>query len=1070
MADTVTLRIRVSPEDLAKIRKQIDGLENDPLEIPVKTDNGLDSFFGDLMPNLTKIGIALAGAAGAAKLLSAGFQGMIEKQDQLADLSAMTGLVGDELENAGDMATELSNKFGTSLTQNIEGVKVLISKLGPEVARDSDAMASMAENVNLLSKTSSGLSDTAATAGILANTLNAMGLSSADAATKAEFMARAVNVLAAGAKEGSIEADQISASLLKSGAVMQATGVTIEEGVAAIEVLGQKFADGAENGNMLKNVQLKLQEGRFIPKDTSAALQQAGVDIAKLTDNSLSLSERLGALKPIVNDTALITKFFGSENIVAAQHLIANAQAIDEMRAIITGTNTAQEQAAVKMATLSESWNRFRTTVSNAVTGGLEKAFNLVQKLGPVFTFLGPSIGAAAVAMGIYTLATNLGTIATSKAITAFLSMSKAMMTNPWVLTAAGIAMAVVALEKLIKTTGEQAEAQYEASKLAEENLKVQRESLQAAIDEKTAQHDLIAEYEQLRAKKNKTADETARYATLIKALKAQFPQLIESTDAYGISLGTLTPLAEQVSQRIEKLNGDMAKLTALQKQTAAETLAAATAITSNNVWESYWDNVGKAIYKSNEMGMRTKEGIMKEFEALRQKVYAAQSSEALIAAEQEMIDFVRRGVLSRGMIDKEDFEQYKADVLAFAKDRRTELAASGKFGVRATGPKEGDISEDGTMVFKGGKWVPVKPSGGGGDADAAQRRRDEQYRLKQQELRNAEDLELIKLKNTGASEKEILAVRVGYAEKTLDLMKQYKQSEIDQLKQSGDIAKLREEQKYATTKMLVRNSIEYLEDQLKQLRDQLKTTDASTPLFRQLTDQADELERKIGKIKEGSAWLTEEGFYLELNTPESEPPLQVDFSELEKQKDEAKQLGEQIGDALGAAIGESLDFSKAAESFTKFGRQMLAIAVDLALRELLVKAALGWASEIASKGLLGIITGGVASAAVLALAGKIKSAIAGFATGGVIVGENGPEIIAPAQEFSQFAGVIVSNAISYMQRALSALDRAQVAHRSISAQQSLSFAPAQVEFRGDRAIAFLQVQAYRENRAALEY
>src|SRR5690625_4890372 len=101
-----------------------------------------------------------------------------------------------------------------------------------------------------------------------------------------------------------------------------------------------------------------LAAGRFLPPDVKENLQEAGIDVEKLTDKSLSLTDRLKPLKGILNDTGLMTKLFGKENSNAAIALISNIDKVQDMTKAITGTNNAYEQAAVIMRSPAEKAKR----------------------------------------------------------------------------------------------------------------------------------------------------------------------------------------------------------------------------------------------------------------------------------------------------------------------------------------------------------------------------------------------------------------------------------------------------------------------------------------------------------------------------------------------------------------------------------------------------------------------------------------------------------------------------------------------------------------------------------------
>ena len=108
-----------------------------------------------------------------------------------------------------------------------------------------------------------------------------------------------------------------------------------------------------------------LAQGRFLPKDTKAELQAAGVNIDTLTDSSLSLSDRLKPLKGIMNDQALVTKLFGKENSNAAIAMISNTDEANRLTEAVSGTNTAYEQAAIIMESPAEKNARLKAQIDD---------------------------------------------------------------------------------------------------------------------------------------------------------------------------------------------------------------------------------------------------------------------------------------------------------------------------------------------------------------------------------------------------------------------------------------------------------------------------------------------------------------------------------------------------------------------------------------------------------------------------------------------------------------------------------------------------------------------------------
>ncbi|MBQ0113442.1 MAG: phage tail tape measure protein [Bacteroidales bacterium] len=308
----------------------------------------------------------------------------------LQELSAITGVAGEGLEEIGDMAKDVSKRFGTDAAQGVESFKLLLSQLSPELAKTPEVMKKMSENVATLSKTMGG--DTTAAAQVLTTAMNQYGVSMEDPIEAEREMARMMNVMAAAAKEGSAELPQIQEALKQSGMAAKSAGVSFEETNAAIQVLDKAGRKGAEGGVALRNVMSTLAQGRFLPKDVQEELRRAGINVNVLTDNSRSLKDRLEVLKPVLQDQALLSKLFGRENAASAMALIGNTQALEAYTKAVTGTNTATEQAATIMQSYEERHNRLQAQIEALkikifdISGGISM---YVQTIGEMIIPLG---------------------------------------------------------------------------------------------------------------------------------------------------------------------------------------------------------------------------------------------------------------------------------------------------------------------------------------------------------------------------------------------------------------------------------------------------------------------------------------------------------------------------------------------------------------------------------------------------------------------------------------------------------------------------------------------------------
>lgn len=311
-------------------------------------DSGVRRFTGTLATFSYLKDVFQNVADGVTALSSAG----ITLDSQMHDLSAVAGVTGDGLKQIEKFARESAKAFGTDASVAVEGYKLLLSQLSPELGKYPEALRSMGDCIQTTSKLMGG--DGVAAAQVLTTAMNQYGISLEDPTAASEEMARMMNVMAAAGQAGSAELPAISAALQQCGMAAKAANVSFEETNAAIQVLDKAGKKASEGGVALRNVLGQLSKGRFVEKQAAEELQKAGIDVTALGDNTKSLKERLEMLKPMLNDSALLSKFFGVENANAARALIQGTDALEDFTTAVTGTNSATDQAAIVMDSYAE--------------------------------------------------------------------------------------------------------------------------------------------------------------------------------------------------------------------------------------------------------------------------------------------------------------------------------------------------------------------------------------------------------------------------------------------------------------------------------------------------------------------------------------------------------------------------------------------------------------------------------------------------------------------------------------------------------------------------------------------
>lgn len=337
--------------------------------------------------NKARIGMLnLASAFGIAtgvyaftSALRGAFNIISENEDAFASLSAITGLTGEKFEVFRTAITNTASELKVSSTE-VASAAEKIASAQPKLLESADALAGVTKEAITLNKAIKG--DLTETSMALVGVMNQFGYG-------AEEATRVINVLAAGSKAGAATVNQLNESMIKSGSVAKLQGLEVEELTGAIETLGEKAIFGADAGTALRNILLKMGGIDALPKKAIAELEKYGVDTEIVGDKTLSFSERLKELSKIAGDSTAIMKVFGIENATAATILLNNIDTYDNMTAAVTGTNVAQEQAAINSDTLSNvvkelgaAWDNLviKWSEGTDVAGGLKDVLRFVTE------------------------------------------------------------------------------------------------------------------------------------------------------------------------------------------------------------------------------------------------------------------------------------------------------------------------------------------------------------------------------------------------------------------------------------------------------------------------------------------------------------------------------------------------------------------------------------------------------------------------------------------------------------------------------------------------------------------
>lgn len=325
----------------------------------------------------------------------------IRFETAVAEMSGITNMSGKELDSLADKARQTARTFGADAADATGLYTSLLSKLTPELKKAPDALQIMSNNVMTLSKTMKG--DVAGATDAMTTAMNQFKVSMADPAQAAKTMTEYMNIMAAGAVEGSSEVTKVAAALEQAGLTAKTFGVTFAETNASIQLLDKAGKKGSEGGVALRNVINKLQAPT---SDAVKQLKAAGVNIGTLQNQSLSLTDRLRALSPVMKNASVMSSLFGGENMAAAMALVDGVDQIDTWTEAIQGTTAATDMAAKQMDTYAEKQKRMQAFIDDLKIS----FFELVEPIAPVIEIIGGVVG---VLVTLGTVAWSVGQIMT---------------------------------------------------------------------------------------------------------------------------------------------------------------------------------------------------------------------------------------------------------------------------------------------------------------------------------------------------------------------------------------------------------------------------------------------------------------------------------------------------------------------------------------------------------------------------------------------------------------------------------------------------------------------------------
>ncbi|GIV50625.1 MAG: hypothetical protein KatS3mg038_1146 [Candidatus Kapaibacterium sp.] len=323
---------------------------------------------------INPVGAATAAIAGLGAAIKSGFEEYRRFNDALTNLSVITGVTGDALNALGDSAREMALTFGGDASNQLDLMSQVLSKFGPSLAQNEEALKGFVERVNVFAKATG---QDAATAGEqLMNVMLQLGVNVNDSAELLSQSTHIMDVLAKAAQEGAAETSQLAESYLQVGSTAKQLGFSVEQVSAALEAMAFGGKTGAEAGVGLRNVLTSLVRPTSESARVLAQLGLSQQEVAEKmrTGGIAGVVEQLSiGLQRLGGDTeraAALARIFGKENLAAAGALINNLDKLKALQGAIQqgSQGAALAQAQTRMQSLSEILGRLRTAAVEVLT------------------------------------------------------------------------------------------------------------------------------------------------------------------------------------------------------------------------------------------------------------------------------------------------------------------------------------------------------------------------------------------------------------------------------------------------------------------------------------------------------------------------------------------------------------------------------------------------------------------------------------------------------------------------------------------------------------------------------
>jgi TP901 family phage tail tape measure protein len=368
-------------QDLTVAIKLNDQFSGGLKDIQRETANTFDegksgSFLGGIKASTVALGaMAVGGLAAVGSGLKASFDLAREFEQSMADVSAITGATGTELQSLSDLARDMGAVTAHSATSAAEGIQFL-GMAGFDTNQIMDALPA---TLNLASAAGMELG---AAADISSNILSGMGMNAGD-------LDGVVDKLAQTSRNANTDVGQLGEAFKMVGPTAGAAGMSFDDTTVSLGLLANAGLQGGIGGSSLNSA---LRSMISPSKEAAKEAEKLGLTFMDTNGKMLPMSNIMTQLEEKSVSTKQSFKIFGTEGARAINALRAQGvEAFTKLdKKIKESGGVAQDMADTRLGSFDGAMTKLSSAMSEFGISVGETFLPIVSKI--VSDFLIPAV------------------------------------------------------------------------------------------------------------------------------------------------------------------------------------------------------------------------------------------------------------------------------------------------------------------------------------------------------------------------------------------------------------------------------------------------------------------------------------------------------------------------------------------------------------------------------------------------------------------------------------------------------------------------------------------------------